>query len=57
MTPLDYERLMPHMPVYREIKWSRQMGYHEHADRLQRLMDEEFEGEGEGENNYAYNYG
>ena len=50
MTPLDYERLLPDRPVWLEIKWSRQMGYHEHADRLQRLMDEEWE-EGGGEDN------
>ena len=51
MTPLDYERLMPHMPVYREIKWARDLEYHEHADRLQRLMDEEWE-EGGEDNGY-----
>ena len=43
MTPLDYERLLPWMTVYEEIKWSIKRGYHEHADRLQRLMDEEWE--------------
>ena len=49
MTPLDYERLLPDRPVWMEIKWSRQEGYHEHADRLQRLMDEEWEEGGEND--------
>ena len=49
LSELEQERLMPHMPVYREIKWSRELGYHEHADRLQRLMDDEWEEGGEDE--------
>ena len=49
LSELDLQRLMPHMPVYREIKWAHDLEYHEHADRLQRLMDEEFEEGGEND--------
>ena len=47
LSELDLQRLLPDRPVWLEIKWSRQMGYHEHAERLQRLMDEEWEEGGE----------
>lgn len=43
MTPLDYARLLPWLTAWEEIRWARQRGYHEHAQRLQDLLDKEWE--------------
>lgn len=43
MSELDRNRLLPWMPIWQEIRWSRDRGYVEHARLLQRLMDEEWD--------------
>jgi len=43
MSELEMNRLLPWLSIWQEIRWSQDRGYVEHAQLLQRLMDEEFD--------------